>query len=157
MSADPDMTAFTLLITGDPSELAWARARINARARRHFDDPKTKRAKADVRLTWIEAGAPRLADEPLTIQLEAVFERPQSHYRKDGELNAEGLRRPQPTKKPDADNLVKLVCDALNTRAYRDDAQIVALSVTKRWSDPHWGEVPHTRITIGLLDAELAT
>ena len=36
-----------------------------------------------------------------------------------------------PTKKPDVDNLVKTVSDALNGLAYDDDKQIVELSARK--------------------------
>lgn len=32
--------------------------------------------------------------------------------------------RLSPTKKPDADNIIKIILDALNCVAYRDDAQI---------------------------------
>jgi len=41
----------------------------------------------------------------------------------------------RPTTKPDIDNIAKIVCDALNTIAYQDDAQIVYLSVSKRYSE----------------------
>lgn len=40
-----------------------------------------------------------------------------------------------PTKKPDCDNIAKIICDALNGVAYDDDKQIVALKVTKIYSD----------------------
>lgn len=36
-----------------------------------------------------------------------------------------------PTKKPDCDNIAKIIADALNGIAYRDDAQIVEVSVVK--------------------------
>lgn len=39
-------------------------------------------------------------------------------------------------KKPDVDNLVKSVLDALNKHAYDDDKQIVALMVNKRYGEP---------------------
>lgn len=39
-----------------------------------------------------------------------------------------------PTKKPDTDNLAKIVLDALNGMAYHDDAQIVRLTVQKSYS-----------------------
>ena len=38
------------------------------------------------------------------------------------------------TQKPDIDNVVKLVLDALNGVAYDDDTQVVAVSTTKRWA-----------------------
>lgn len=40
-----------------------------------------------------------------------------------------------PAKKPDADNIAKIVADALNGLAYEDDAQITQLTVLKRYSD----------------------
>lgn len=38
-----------------------------------------------------------------------------------------------PTGKPDVDNCAKLVCDALNGIAWRDDSQVVELHVTKHY------------------------
>ena len=40
-----------------------------------------------------------------------------------------------PTLKPDADNIAKAVCDALNGIAYKDDKQINCLTVDKVWAD----------------------
>ena len=39
-----------------------------------------------------------------------------------------------PTKKPDADNIAKVVCDALNGVAYKDDTQIVSLHIKKSYT-----------------------
>ncbi len=41
----------------------------------------------------------------------------------------------RPTKKPDIDNVVKIICDSLNGLAYRDDAQIVWVVAGKYYSD----------------------
>lgn len=49
----------------------------------------------------------------------------------------------RPTGKPDCSNMVKLVEDALNGVAWRDDSQIVSLGVRKRYA-----EKPETRLTI---------
>lgn len=40
-----------------------------------------------------------------------------------------------PTSRPDIDNLAKIIMDALNGIAYKDDAQIVQLVINKRYSD----------------------
>lgn len=70
--------------------------------------------------------------------------RPRGHFRKNGELSAEGLRHPVPrNRKPDVDNALKLICDALNTRAYRDDVLIAKATVERVW-----GEWPETTIRI---------
>lgn len=57
-----------------------------------------------------------------------------AHYKKKG-LNAVGLEKEKnvirPTKKPDIDNIAKIIMDALNGVAYKDDAQVVGLTVEK--------------------------
>ena len=40
----------------------------------------------------------------------------------------------RPTRKPDCDNIAKIICDALNGVAYRDDAQIVSITIEKRYA-----------------------
>ena len=45
----------------------------------------------------------------------------------------EGVIRP--TKKPDMDNVVKIIADSLNKIAYRDDTQIVDCQCRKFYSD----------------------
>lgn len=39
------------------------------------------------------------------------------------------------TRKPDADNIGKVICDGLNGVAYPDDACVVSLTVDKYWCD----------------------
>ena len=41
----------------------------------------------------------------------------------------------RPTKKPDMDNVVKIIADSLNQVAYRDDTQIVDCQCRKFYSD----------------------
>jgi Holliday junction resolvase RusA-like endonuclease len=105
-------------------------------------------AEAEVRRKWEEAGEPRLPDDVgLRIEMTLYVVRPGSHRKKDGSLSAEGERHPRPhTKKPDVDNAIKLVMDALNKRAYRDDVRIVEALVERHWAD--W---PTTKIRISTL------
>ena len=49
--------------------------------------------------------------------------------------------RIRPTKKPDTDNIIKIICDALNGLAYKDDAQIVSNSTEKRYANDGFVEV----------------
>ena len=49
----------------------------------------------------------------------------------------------RPNKKPDIDNVVKLVADALNEVAYKDDTQLIELECRKFYSD-----IPRIEITI---------
>ncbi|MFI8375585.1 RusA family crossover junction endodeoxyribonuclease [Pseudomonas helleri] len=40
-----------------------------------------------------------------------------------------------PTKKPDADNVLKAICDAINGIVFKDDVQVVNVSLSKRFSE----------------------
>ena len=48
-----------------------------------------------------------------------------------------------PVKKPDCDNVLKIIADSLNQIAYHDDAQIVEAQINKRFS-----VVPRTEVEI---------
>ena len=51
------------------------------------------------------------------------------------------------TKKPDSDNIIKIVLDGLNKVAYHDDAQICKLSFEKRYS-----KIPRVEVKIKKLE-----
>lgn len=70
-------------------------------------------------------------DCPLVVTIEAVFATPKSDSVRKRQEKLCGLLRP--TKKPDTDNLAKIICDALNGVVYYDDAQITTLHVIKRY------------------------
>ena len=57
-----------------------------------------------------------------------------------------------PAVKPDIDNLVKFVLDALNGTLFVDDSQIVALSARKHYADDRLG--PRTEIRIERIGHE---
>lgn len=67
------------------------------------------------------------------ISITAYFHVPKSYRReqKQGCLNGSYL----PTKKPDSDNIAKVVLDALNGVAYIDDKDVVKLTVTKEYTE----------------------
>jgi Holliday junction resolvase RusA-like endonuclease len=63
----------------------------------------------------------------------AYFSIPKSASKKNREKMIKWEIRP--TKKPDLDNIMKIVSDALNTLAYDDDSQIVSATIKKFYSD----------------------
>lgn len=83
--------------------------------------------------------------EPLCVYITACFEPTKSTSKKQRErmLNGEVL----PTKKPDVDNIVKAVLDALNGLAYKDDTQVTRISANKMY-----GENAHIEVTIVNLE-----
>jgi Holliday junction resolvase RusA-like endonuclease len=52
----------------------------------------------------------------------------------------------RPTKRPDWDNLGKLVSDSLNGLAYKDDSQIVEATAAKYYSDRPRVEIEITEV-----------
>lgn len=136
-----------LVIPGAP--VGKARPRVTSHGT--FTPAKTKRAEADVRAVWREAGGHRLPDGPIVAHIHVYLERPAGHYTPKRELSAVGRRSPFPTKKPDLDNVAKGILDALNERAYHDDSQIMELHIRRLWNDaPHDGRLlgAHTVVTL---------
>ena len=72
-------------------------------------------------------------DMPLKVIINAYYEIPKSASKKKRAQMLDGELRP--TKKPDADNIAKIICDALNGIAYRDDAQVVTCIIQKWYSE----------------------
>ena len=66
-------------------------------------------------------------------QITAYYKIPKSYTKKRIETIRKGLEYPQ--KKPDADNIGKIILDALNNIAYKDDSQVVELTVYKRFTE----------------------
>ena len=78
---------------------------------------------------------------PLELRIKAYFAIPSSaaEWRKSA-MRTGQLR---PTKKPDMDNIVKIVADSLNKVAYHDDAQVVSTTIEK-W----YGTIPRVEVSI---------
>lgn len=69
---------------------------------------------------------------PLNVVIKAYYMIPKSVSKKKAQEMLDG--RIRPTKKPDYDNIGKIVCDALNGIAYYDDSQIVDAHVIKEYA-----------------------
>ena len=101
-----------------------------------YDPEKSRNYKAYVKLLATQAMKEQgfeMIEGPCSLDILAFFEVPKSKSKKFKERALEGLERP--TKKPDIDNIVKAIQDALNKLAYKDDSSIVYLSVGKYYSD----------------------
>lgn len=72
-------------------------------------------------------------DAMLDMRILAYFGIPKSKSKKIKEQMAQKLLRP--TKKPDMDNIIKIIADSLNMVAYRDDTQIVDCQLRKFYSN----------------------
>jgi Holliday junction resolvase RusA-like endonuclease len=69
----------------------------------------------------------------LRIQIFAGYPIPKSTSKKQRALMLEN--KVLPTKKPDWDNIGKIICDALNGMAYEDDKQVTESQMRKQYID----------------------
>ena len=69
----------------------------------------------------------------VSVEIIANFEIPKSTKKQDRALMLEN--KIHPTKKPDIDNIVKIILDAMNEIAFKDDTQITKLSVEKKYAE----------------------
>ena len=70
---------------------------------------------------------------PLIVTITACFDIPKSVSKKQRALMLDG--HIFPTKKPDIDNIAKIILDALNKIAYEDDTQVIWLAVRKKYEE----------------------
>lgn len=66
-------------------------------------------------------------------EITAYYKVPKSYSKKRLEDIRQGREYPQ--KKPDIDNVTKIILDSLNGIAYKDDCQVVEIQVSKRWTE----------------------
>lgn len=79
--------------------------------------------------------------KPLRIEIDAYFSIPKGKTNTMRSLMRENVLRP--AKKPDWDNIGKIICDALNGVAYLDDSQIVDAVCRK-----YYGTFPRVEVRI---------
>lgn len=115
-------------IPGPPIGKGRPRATTINGVARMYTPKKTASYETLVVMAYTQAGGVKL-DGFVHINIAATFEMPLSwsmEKRKEHDGQPCG-------KKPDGDNILKIVADALNGVAYHDDAAIVYAAVSKTW------------------------
>ena len=75
----------------------------------------------------------RKLEGAIRVVMYIYYKIPNSYSKKRIQAIREG--REYPCKKPDIDNCIKIILDALNGIAYEDDKQVTELTVLKRWTE----------------------
>lgn len=108
-------------VYGQPQGKQRARVCVRGNFARAYTPEKTASYENLINLSYIQAlkGAPSpYWDKPVRISILAIYQIPKSFSKKRTAEALDGLIRPQ--VKPDIDNVIKVVCDALNKVAYDD-------------------------------------
>lgn len=117
------------IVEGQPQ--GKARPRFSRRSGTVYTPSKTARYEKEIRQAFLDAGGKMIPEGSYAIVImNAYFEIPKS-YAKGKRLACErNINRPD--KKPDIDNVLKVVLDALNKVAYEDDKQVTEV-ICRKW------------------------
>lgn len=105
-----------------------------------YTDEKTKAYEQLVRIMYRSKyrGQPK-ATGNVNVEIRITISVPKSATKKEREV----LLSARPMKKPDLDNVAKIILDALNGVAYEDDKQVTSLTIYREW-----GETPQVEVWI---------
>lgn len=144
------MSSVDFFVAGKPVAKQRARVVRNHGKVRSFTPEATVNYELQVRMCAQEAMSHRKPfEQPCALTVTVYVHPPQSWSNKRRKEAVEHEYRP--TKKPDLSNILKSIEDGMNGVVYRDDSQIVAMSVAKQYSE--WQGVS---VTVRELDAKPA-
>lgn len=117
------------IVEGEPQ--GKARPRFSRRSETVYTPSKTAKYEKEIQQAYIAAGGKLIPEGSYAaVTVDAYFKIPKS-YTKRKRLDCEqNINRPD--KKPDIDNVLKVVLDALNKVAYKDDEQVIEV-VCRKW------------------------
>jgi Holliday junction resolvase RusA-like endonuclease len=99
----------------------------------HSYTPERTKVAQDSIVVRLKRYKDRCFAKEIPLKLTATFYRTRSKYLPK--------RETLPFRKPDLDNLLKLLSDAANGILFVDDAQLTTINVRKRWTDRDCGYI----------------
>ena len=116
------------IVEGDPQ--GKARPRFSQKSGTVYTPTKTVRYERLIRKAFLDAGGNTIpSDCYVGITVDAYFQIPKSYTKGKRLACQHNINRP--AKKPDIDNSLKAVLDALNKVAYEDDKQVIEVICRK--------------------------
>ena len=122
------------IVPGNP--IGKARPRFNSYTRRTYTLQSTQDYEELVRWIYKAKYGNKMLTGEISVEITAFYKIPKSwsKIRKEQAI----YDQLKPTVKPDCDNIVKIILDAINGIAYKDDAAVTDLEFHKKYtlSDP---------------------
>ena len=136
------------IVEGKPQGKARARTFYNSRVGKmqSITPEQTKSYEDLIRWSYKAAGGQYMDDKVLQVHIQAYYPIPKGFSKAKRKAAVKEVLRP--TTKPDCDNIIKVVLDALNGVAYYDDKQVVCVSCNK-----YYGESGYLFVTI--MDSDI--
>lgn len=120
------------IVEGEPQ--GKERPRFSRKSGTVYTPAKTARYEKEIRQAYIAAGGKMIpAGSYVAVTVDAYFKIPKSYIKGKRLACEHNINRPD--KKPDIDNVLKAVLDALNKVAYEDDKQVVEVRCRKYYSN----------------------
>lgn len=135
----------TFTVYGEPVGKGRPRFSRQGAFVRAYTPEKTVSYENLVKLEYGNQSGKHFGDKELGMRIIAYFSIPKATSKKQRERMKSG--RVHPAKKPDIDNICKVVADALNGIAYDDDRQITYAEIAKRYDDA-------PRLTVTIFEME---
>lgn len=121
-----------IIVPGEPVAQGRPRFTTQHGFARAYDPKRSRDYKNYVMQMASQVEINQVFTGPVEMTVNVYRQIPKSWTKKKQRQAEEGIVRP--TLKPDVDNYVKAIKDALNGIAYVDDSQVVALFVSKHYS-----------------------
>ncbi|EMQ1355238.1 RusA family crossover junction endodeoxyribonuclease [Clostridioides difficile] len=118
------------VIDGEP--VGKERPRFNLATKRTYTPNKTKNYEDYIKYMY-QSKVKHCFEGYIKMTLRCYYSIAKSNSKKVKEQKRNNVLRP--SKKPDIDNVVKIIADSLNEIAYKDDTQIVEVVASKYFSD----------------------
>lgn len=122
-------------VIGKPKGKARARTFYNKRMGKmqSITPEETKSYEELIRWSYKASGGEYLGDKAIKLSVKAFYPIPQAFSKAKQEQALQGKIRPM--TKPDMDNILKAVLDALNGVAYYDDKQVISIACEKWYAE----------------------
>ena len=135
-------------IEGKPVPQGRPRAVRMGAGVRMYDPPKSKVYKQMVAAkvcSYMKINGIQTITEPLAVHLNFYFTPPKSYSKK--RIRAIEAKEELFTKKPDVDNLAKSILDSCNNLLFKDDSQIIGLTIGK-----HYGHKDYVDVKVQIIE-----
>ena len=138
--------AVRFIVPGEPKGKARPRVFTNKEGKSQAVTPQNTLSYENlVRWVFTNTMEARKLQGEIEAKIVAMYPIPKNMTKKNRQLIDEG--KLHPTKKPDLDNVAKIILDSLNKIAFDDDSQVIRLIVEKHFSDE-----PRVEVTLRELD-----
>lgn len=141
------MIEFT--VYGEPVAQGRPRLAVVAGRAMAYDPKKSRDYKDYVKLAAADKAPSKLFEGPLALVVKVFRPMPKAFSKKKTAEAEAGIHRP--TTKPDTDNYIKGIKDALNNVIWKDDSQIVDEHVSKWYSQRPRVEVQIQNLSEGMI------